>query len=64
MKNNKSILKSLESFVEGEILEGDNAYQCEKCNKKVNALKRQCLKKLPKHLILALKRFEFDFDTM
>ena len=46
------------------MLEGDNAYHCEKCDKKVNALKRMCLKKLPNHLILVLKRFEFNFDTM
>lgn len=46
------------------MLEGDNAYFCEKCDKKVNTLKRTCLKKLPNHLILALKRFEFDFNTM
>ena len=46
------------------MLEGDNAYLCEKCNKKVATLKRVCLKKLPKHMILVLKRFEFDFDTM
>lgn len=46
------------------MLEGENAYLCEICNKKVATLKRVCLKKLPKHLILVLKRFEFDFDTM
>jgi ubiquitin carboxyl-terminal hydrolase 9/24 len=46
------------------MLDGENAYLCEKCNKKVSALKRMCLKKLPNHLILVLKRFEFDFDSM
>jgi ubiquitin C-terminal hydrolase len=30
----------------------------------VTAVKRMCLKKLPNHLILVLKRFDFDFDTM
>jgi len=64
VKNKKSIYQSLSAFVEGEMLEGDNAYFCSECNKKVNTLKRVCLKKLPNHLILALKRFEFDFDTM
>jgi ubiquitin carboxyl-terminal hydrolase 9/24 len=29
--------------VEGEKLEGDNAYYCEKCEKKVNTLKRCCI---------------------
>lgn len=64
VKNKKTIQESLQSFVEGEMLEGDNAYLCEQCNKKVPTLKRVCLKKLPNHMILVLKRFEFDFDTM
>src|SRR4051812_3837312 len=46
------------------MLEGDNAYLCSTCNKKVNTLRRVCLKKLPNHLICVLKRFEFDYDTM
>jgi len=50
--------------VEGEMLEGDNAYFCEKCEKKVNTLKRCCIKRMPNNLFLVLKRFEFDFDTM
>ncbi len=64
VKNKKNIDQSLAAFVEGEMLEGDNAYHCEKCDKKVNTLKRACLKKLPNHLIMVLKRFEFDFDSM
>lgn len=27
-------------------------------------MKRQCIKELPPHLILHLKRFEFDLDTL
>ena len=46
------------------MLEGENAYLCEKCDKKVDALKRTSIKKLPRYLIVALKRFEFDFDRM
>lgn len=46
------------------MLEGDNAYLCEQCEKKVDTLKRVCLKRLPNHLILVLKRFEFDYETM
>lgn len=64
VKNKKTLEESLRSFVEGEVLEGQNAYSCEQCNKKVTAIKRICLKKLPNHLILVLKRFEFDYDTM
>ena len=64
MKNKHSIRESLEAFVEGEMLEGDNAYYCEKCEKKVNTLKRCCIKRMPNVLFLVLKRFEFNFDTM
>jgi ubiquitin carboxyl-terminal hydrolase 9/24 len=46
------------------MLEGDNAYLCEKCDKKVDTLKRTCIKKNPKNLIVALRRFEFDYDKM
>jgi len=64
VKNKKSIKDSLEALIEGEMLDGDNSYYCEKCDKKVATLKRTCIKRLPKHLILVLKRFEFDYDTM
>jgi len=64
VKNKKSLQESLESFVQGEMLEGDNAYLCGVCNKKVDTLKRTCLKTLPNTAIFHLKRFEFNFDTM
>jgi len=58
------VLESLDSFVEGEMLEGDNAYFCEKCEKKRDTLKRCTIKRFPNVLFLELKRFEFNFDTM
>lgn len=64
VKNKNSILEGLESFVSGELLEGENAYQCDHCDSKVRALRRVCIKHLPNFLIIALRRFEFDFDTM
>jgi ubiquitin C-terminal hydrolase len=64
VKNNKSIIEGLESFVEGELLEGDNAYACERCDEKVTALRRVCIKKLPNVLVVVLRRFEFDYNTM
>jgi len=64
VKNKHSIKESLEAFVEGDLLEGDNAYYCEKCEKKVVTLKRCCIKRMPNVLILVLKRFEFNFDSM
>jgi len=64
VKNKKSLQQCLESFVEGEVLQGSNAYNCEKCDKKVTALKRTCIKRLPRHLICVLKRFDINYDTM
>lgn len=30
-----NLFESLDSYVKGDLLEGANAYKCEKCNKKV-----------------------------
>lgn len=46
------------------MLERSNAYFCETCDKKVSAIRRVCLKKLPDTLILVLKRFDINYDTM
>ena len=79
--------------MKGDLLEGNNAYQCEKCNKKVggagrwrwtwvrcgvqvgvtfspapppppkvDTVKRLCIKKLPKVLVIQLKRFDYDWE--
>jgi len=63
VKNKKNIYESLNSFIQSEILEGDNAYYCEKCDKKVTAHKRQIIKKLPNILTVILKRFEFNIES-
>ena len=38
IRNHSSLLDSLEQYVKGELLEGADAYHCEKCNKKVSRL--------------------------
>lgn len=53
----------MKMMTDGEMLEGDNAYMCEKCEKKVPALMRVCIKQLPNVLIMVLKRFEFNYET-
>jgi ubiquitin carboxyl-terminal hydrolase 9/24 len=50
-------------FVKGELLEGDNAYFCEKCHEKRNAIKRMCIRSLPQTLVIQLKRFHYDWET-
>eukprot|EP00483_Globobulimina_turgida_P008234 UN08250 len=64
VKNKSSLRESLELYVKGDILDGDNKWQCGKCNSKRAALKRSCFGKLSKYLILHLSRFEFDFNLM
>jgi ubiquitin C-terminal hydrolase len=59
-----SLLGSLQEFVAGELLEGDNQYFCSQCNKKVDTVKRTVLAELPDTIILGLKRFDFNYDTM
>ena len=62
IQNKKSLHDSLQAFIEGESLTGANAYNCEKCNKKVSAKKRSSFGILPNTLIIVLKRFEFDLQ--
>lgn len=54
---------SLDQFVKGELLEGDNAYYCEKCNLKRTAVIRTCIKTLPPVLVIQLKRFGYDWEA-
>lgn len=59
----QSLKESLDQFVKGELLEGDNAYLCEECGEKRNTVKRMCIKKLPPVLVIQLKRFGFDWEA-
>ncbi|KAF2652193.1 hypothetical protein K491DRAFT_66106 [Lophiostoma macrostomum CBS 122681] len=60
-----NLLESLQAFVEGDVMEGDNKYKCESCGGKfVDAVKRTCLKDVPDNLIFHLKRFDFDLVDM
>jgi ubiquitin carboxyl-terminal hydrolase 9/24 len=49
-------------WLQGELLETENAYFCELCSKKVDTVKRLCVKKLPPILVIQLKRFDYDFE--
>lgn len=73
-----NLQESLQAFVQGDVMEGDNKYKCESCGGKfVDAVKRQvmlgylqitanscrtCLKSAPDNLIFHLKRFDFDLS--
>ena len=64
IRNKKSLYESLDTLIEGELMNEDNCIFCPECNKKMPAVKSQNFKTLPRMLIFVLKRFEFDFNTM
>jgi ubiquitin carboxyl-terminal hydrolase 9/24 len=64
VKNKNSLEDAFDSFIDEEILQGDNAYYWDKCEKKVSCRRRTCIKKLPNIMVVALKRFELDYETM
>ena len=63
LKGHRSIEESFRALVDGERLEGDNAYELDSGGK-VAAVKRLCLGELPPTLVIQLKRFEFDYEKM
>ncbi|RXM31625.1 putative ubiquitin carboxyl-terminal hydrolase FAF-X [Acipenser ruthenus] len=62
IRNHQNLLDSMEQYVKGDLLEGANAYHCEKCNKKVDTVKRLLIKMLPPVLAIQLKRFDYDWE--
>ena len=66
VRGKTTLNESLQSYVSGELLEADNAWFCEQCGCKRDAVKRSCFvgNCLPQTLCVHLKRFEFDYETM
>ncbi|KAI1743518.1 hypothetical protein F4680DRAFT_347067 [Xylaria scruposa] len=64
VKGKSSLEESLQAYVDGEIMEGDNKYKCSTCDRHVDAVKRACLKDLPDNLIFHLKRFDFNIRLL
>ncbi|CAN8096633.1 unnamed protein product [Discula destructiva] len=60
IKGKKNLFESLEAYVNGEHMEGDNKYKCSSCDRHVDAVRRTCLKEIPDSLIFHLKRFDFN----
>jgi len=59
VSNQENLLSSLGSLVSLERLCEANQYQCEKCDKKVDALRGTSFRSLPPVLIFCLLRFEY-----
>jgi len=62
IKDKSKLNESLEALVASDLLDGDNKYHCDRCNKKVTALRRCTVGELPNVLVIHLKRFEFDVE--
>ena len=61
---NDSVEKALDNFVGVEHLTGSNQYFCEACQSKQDAKKGLKFKSFPPILMLQLKRFDLDYETM
>ncbi|MCJ1379414.1 hypothetical protein MMC17_002515 [Xylographa soralifera] len=63
VRGKSTLAESLNAYIEGEVMEGDNKYSCSACGSYVDAVKRACLKDIPDNLIFHLKRFDYDVST-
>lgn len=59
-----SVAEAMHAFIQPEILDGNNQYSCETCNKKCDAHKGLKFSHFPYILTLHLKRFDFDYNAM
>jgi len=59
----KTLDECLLEFCEPEQLRGDNQWYCQECRMHVDAEKIMNLWKLPKYLIISLKRFQMSFSS-
>ena len=64
IKEFNNIHDSLKNYFKTEIMDGDNKINCEECKVKMTCHKHLIFKSLPNILVIALKRFEFDYNTM
>ncbi|GAB7360162.1 hypothetical protein MBLNU230_g7925t1 [Neophaeotheca triangularis] len=64
VKNKANLHDSVDEFMQGEPMAGDNQYKCYTCDEAngtfVDAMKRNCLAEIPDNLAVCLKRFQFD----
>mmetsp|Transcript_14997 Transcript_14997/g.26278 ORF Transcript_14997/g.26278 Transcript_14997/m.26278 type:complete len:2933 (+) Transcript_14997:175-8973(+) len=63
IKGHTKLTSALESLVQSELLAGENQYRLDS-GETVDAIKRTCILELPDHLIVNLKRFEFDLQSL
>ena len=64
IKGKKNLKESLDSFIEGELMDNENSIYCDFCQNKFPVIKSQSFNKLPRILMFVLKRFEFDNQSL
>jgi ubiquitin C-terminal hydrolase len=64
VKDKACLEDSLDLYVAEELFSGDNKLEDPDAGRKVDALRRCAFRELPPTLIIHLKRFEFDLETM
>lgn len=64
IKNKNILSEALDLFVKEDILDDDNKYYCDQYSKKLLAKKRCLISTLSNTVIVHLKRFEFNYNTM
>lgn len=57
------IEESLSHYFTPELMEGDNAVNCDTCKQKKDTTRRAVLSRLPNLLVLHLKRFQLDYES-
>lgn len=55
------IRKGMLHFLREEVLDGENSYKCDKCQRKVRATKKYSIQTAPNVLVVNLKRFDFTY---
>lgn len=58
-KEKQTIYECLDNFIKEEVLDNDNKYHCDNCNKHVVATKKTFIWELPNILIVHFKRFRY-----
>lgn len=61
VKYTQELSKGIAHFLREEVLDGENAYKCDKCNRKVRATKKYSVRTAPNILVIQLKRFDFSY---
>lgn len=55
------IRKGMVHFLREELLDGENSYRCDACQRKVRATKKYSMQTAPNVLVVNLKRFDFTY---